>query len=116
MNRINGALIALALVLGVVAAPQSEAAPEGRSIYLNGQRMGPAEIAVLDRVNCGEAVPSGRYWVNWSTRAWGYEGGPRQGWLPNCRREAKAPSSPRYIEDRVFERYGVDMIHMPTYR
>ena len=30
MNRINGALIALALVLGVVAAPQSEAAPEGR--------------------------------------------------------------------------------------
>ena len=43
MNRINGALIALALVLGVVAAPQSEAAPDARSIYVNGKRMGPAE-------------------------------------------------------------------------
>ena len=78
--------------------------------------MGPANIVALDTLNCGDAVPSGRYWVNWGTRAWGYEGGPRQGWLPNCQRQATAATSKRYIEDRVFERYGVNMIHIPTYQ
>jgi hypothetical protein len=78
--------------------------------------MTPAQVVALDSLNCGAPVPSGRYWVNWQTRAWGYEGGPRQGWLPDCRRQANAPAGRRFIEDRVFERYGVDMIHMPTYR
>jgi hypothetical protein len=115
-------LLALALVAGVFAAGPGEAQSIGRSIHVNGQRMNPAQIALLDGINCGTAVPSGRYWVNWATRAWGHEGGPRQGWLPDCRRAAQAqapaqaPSSKRYIEDRVFERYGVDMIHMPVYR
>jgi hypothetical protein len=118
MNRKNrSALVAVALALGLLAAGGSEAAPNGRSIHLNGQRLAPAEIAALDALNCGDPVPSGRYWVNWTARTWGYEGGPRQGWLPNCQRQtAAAPAPKRYIEDRVFERYGVDMIHMPTYR
>ena len=117
MNRKNRTtLVALALAVGLLAAGQSEAAPNARSIHLNGQRLGPAEIAALDSLNCGDPVPSGRYWVNWAARTWGYEGGPRQGWLPNCQRQATAPAPKRFIEDRVFERYGVDMIHMPTYR
>ena len=117
MNRITRrTLVALTLALGLLAAGQSAAAPDVRSIHVNGQRMSPADMAALDYLNCGERVPSGRYWVNLVTHAWGYEGGPQQGWLPNCRREAKAPSSKRFIEDRVFGRYGVDMIHMPTYR
>jgi hypothetical protein len=112
----SSTLAAIALAAALLFAGQSEAAPNARSIYVNGQHMGPANMVVLDRLNCGETVPSGRYWVNWVTRAWGYEGGPQQGWLPDCQRQAKAPASKRYIEDRVFERYGVDMIHMPTYR
>jgi hypothetical protein len=118
-------ILGLALATGILANGPSEAQSGARTIYLNGQRMGPAEIAALDAINCGTSVPSGRYWVNFATRAWGYEGGPRQGWLPDCRRAAQAPPSGRYtqappsrgyIEDRVFERYGVDMIHMPVYR
>jgi len=109
-------LAAIALAAALLFAGQSEAAQNARSIYVNGHPMGPANMVVLDRLNCGETVPSGRYWVNWVTRAWGYEGGLQQGWLPDCQHQAKAPASKRYIEDRVFERYGVDMIHMPTYR
>jgi hypothetical protein len=117
MNRMNrSTLVAVAFAVGLVAAGQSEASLNARSIHVNGQRMGPAEIAALDHLNCGEAVPSGRYWVNWGTRAWGYEGGRRQGWLPNCQRQATARTPKRFVEDRVFERHGVDMIHMPTYR
>jgi|SRR5512134_757480 hypothetical protein len=117
MNRTNRSmLVAVALAVGLLAAGRSEASPNARSIHVNGQRMGPAEIAALDNLNCGETVPSGRYWVNWVTRAWGYEGGPRRGWLPNCQRQATARAPQRFVEDRVFERYGVDMIHMPTYR
>lgn len=117
MNRKNRkTLVAVALAAGLLAAGQSEAQSNARSIYVNGQRMGAADIAALDTLNCGDAVPSGRYWLNLNTRAWGYEGGPRQGWLPNCQRQAAAAAPKRYIEDRVFERYGVNMIHIPTYQ
>lgn len=119
MKRMNCSTVAaMALAAALLTAGQSEAAPYARSIYVNGQPMGPANMVVLDSLNCGQTVPSGRYWVNWVTRAWGYEGGAQQGWLPHCQRQvrASAPASKRYIEDRVFERYGVDMIHIPSYQ
>lgn len=51
------------------------------------------------------------------------EGGPVQGWLPECQRVAKrgggsgsSVSGSRYVEDRVFERSGLSMIQNPVYR
>lgn len=53
----------------------------GRYIIVNGQMMGPAEIAYLTMCNDGEYIPDGRYWLDYNSGAWGYEGGYQQGVL-----------------------------------
>jgi len=60
----------------------------GRYVIVNGQMMGPAEIAYLTSCADGEYIPDGRYWLDYNTGAWGYEGGYQQGVL-NC--EASEP-------------------------
>jgi hypothetical protein len=50
------------------------------NIVVNGQRLQPNQIRVLEQVGCGR-IPSGRYWLDTRTGAWGYEGGRAQGRL-----------------------------------
>lgn len=106
---------------------RSDAGQADRTIYVNGDRMSAVEIIALDILNCGEAVPNGRYWVNWTSQAWGYEGRRQQGWLPNCAEQASAGQAERggskgTWEDRTFEglcvengRCDVEIIHFPQY-
>lgn len=114
-----GLMFASALAISVDGAAE----PNERTIYVNGAKMNSVEIVALDYLNCGNTVPSGRYWVDWVSRGWGYEGGVQQGWLPtDCAQQAQE-SEPQpqsgsggYWEDRMFERYGIDTIHFPTYQ
>jgi hypothetical protein len=75
----------LALVLSLLAV--SPAAFADRYVWVNGQRMGPAEVAFLERLRCGP-LPDGQYWLNPGTGIWGYAGNPRpQGHISdNCHR------------------------------
>lgn len=73
-----------ALTLGLCAfAAQAQA----RFVFVNGQRLSDAQVAVFDRVQCTR-IPNGSYWLNGATGAWGYAGNPRvQGYLGDlCRR------------------------------
>jgi hypothetical protein len=55
-----------------------------RYVVVNGERMGAADIAYLDRVSCSR-VPDGRYWIDLRTGIWGYERGGAQGHIAdNC--------------------------------
>jgi hypothetical protein len=110
--KVAVALMTAPLLIGVGVAGEN-----GRHVHVNGQHMSAIQISTLDAINCGEAVPNGNYWVNWATRAWGYEGGPQQGWLPNCQRqESAARGGGRFIEDRIFEQSGISIIQNPVYR
>lgn len=80
-----------------------------RFIVLNGQRLSDAEIAMFDRVNCGNPVPNGNYWLNFERREWGYVGMPGTNALPECRTVAAQESRSsaddckryRFSEDRM---------------
>jgi hypothetical protein len=120
-NNRNAAVLVLAGAL--LLAAESEAGSNARHIHVNGQHMSAAQIAVLDDTYCGRTVPDGAYWVNWGTRAWGYEGGAQQGWLPSCKRQARSGGSSSTFEDRMFDglcaqngRCDMPIIHFPTYR
>jgi len=56
-----------------------------RVVIVKGQPLNGAQIAWLDHRNCAP-VPSGRYWLDLRTGAWGYAGWPQvQGVLDsNC--------------------------------
>jgi hypothetical protein len=111
-------------LLGAVACAlilSTEANAAGREIYVNGQRLNAVEIFALDLLNCGSAVPNGRYWINWVTRAWGFEGGPQQDFLPQCEQQAETSSghgsgSGGFWEDRMFELSGISTVQNPVYR
>ncbi len=74
--------ILLLCVLLLAAAP----AFAQRFVWVNGVRLGPAELAQLDAANCGY-VPNGSYWFDSRTGVWGYWNNPRpQGHISdNCR-------------------------------
>jgi hypothetical protein len=76
---------ALALVASLLAV--SPAAFADRHIWVNGQRMGPSEVAYLEQLRC-RRIPDGRYWLDVGSGIWGYAGNPRpQGHISdNCRR------------------------------
>ncbi len=55
-----------------------------RFVVVNGERMGAADLAYLDRVSSSR-VPDGRYWIDMRTGIWGYERGGAQGHIAdNC--------------------------------
>jgi len=56
------------LVVSLLAV--SPAAFADRYVWVNGQRMGLAELAYLERLRCG-SVPDGRYWLL-GNGVWGY--------------------------------------------
>ena len=115
MKKLNvrAALIALAAITVLCASPV-QAGQNGRQIYVNGERLDARSIAVLEQLNCGERVPNGLYWIDLNTGAWGYEGGPMQGVVGNCRAAESKKESP-YVEDRIFEKSGISIIQNPVY-
>ncbi len=62
-----------------------------RNVWVNGARMGPAELAQIDSAHC-RYIPNGHYWFNYRTGVWGYWGDPRpQGhYSDNCRGGGRA--------------------------
>lgn len=75
-----------ALILVVSLLAVSPAAFADRYVWVNGQRMGPTEVALLEQLSCGP-VPDGRYWLL-GNGVWGYAGNPQpQGHISqNCYR------------------------------
>ena len=96
----------LALIASLLAA--SPAALADRYVWVNGQRMAPADIAYLERLRCGP-IPDGRYWLNVGSGIWGYAGNPRpQGPSPSraARQRRASHESPRTVR-RLHERWPV---------
>lgn len=75
----------LCLASASLCAGSAWATHDERVVIVNGQQMNSAQIAWLDHRNCAP-VPSGRYWLDLRTGAWGYAGWPQaQGVLgSNC--------------------------------
>jgi hypothetical protein len=73
-------IVAVLLLLGFAAAAHAEP----RVIFVNGERLNGAGIAYADRLNCGQLVPNGDYWLDMRRREWGYVGVPERNPLPDC--------------------------------
>ncbi|MCB1926587.1 MAG: hypothetical protein KDH17_00995 [Rhodocyclaceae bacterium] len=58
-----------------------------RNVYVNGQHLNAAQLAVLQQMHCAW-IPDGAYWINTRSGAWGYAGNGRvQGYVGDpCRR------------------------------
>jgi len=78
----------MALTLGVCTEALAQ-----RFVVVNGQVMGPQELAILDQYAC-QYVPNGYYWLNTQTGLWGYAGNPTsQGYISDgCYRQTRRPS------------------------
>jgi hypothetical protein len=83
---VTTALVGAGLILAAGAAHAQ------RRVLVNGQLMNPQQLVILDQLQC-TFVPSGSYWLNTATGAWGYAGNPRrQGFVGDlCR-----PSTQRH--------------------
>lgn len=69
----------LALCAGLFTAHvRAEGNPQVR---VNNVQLAAPEIAALGVLNCNTGVPSGDYWIDFQTGAWGYAGGGREGVL-----------------------------------
>lgn len=112
LTTVKHKAVIITLLGALFASANSEAGQ--RVIHVNGASMNAAQMRYLDQLNCGNTVPNGRYWLNLQSGAWGYEGGPQQGFVTDCRQARSGGSG--YREDRVFERYGIDMIQNPVYQ
>jgi hypothetical protein len=72
------AVSALALIGATLAV---QAAPNDRVVVVNGQRLTPQQLVMLERMHCAY-IPNGHYWLNVVNGAWGYHGNPWiQGYL-----------------------------------
>ena len=68
----------------------------GRWVIVNSKLLDTAELALVDRLNCGNQVPDGIYWLNLANGTWGYVGVAGAETLPDCgqaRSNAQAASS-----------------------
>lgn len=82
----NLAICALTLA-GATAA--TTAAASDRVVVVNGQRLTPPQLDMIQRMHCAY-IPNGHYWLNVVNGAWGYHGNPwTQGYLGQpCRGSA----------------------------
>lgn len=96
------------LTLGCALLAASTSAFAYRYVWVNGERMGPGQLAQMDRAHCG-IVPNGSYWYNHRTGIWGYRGDPRaRGHISdNCRR-ASAGNSGHVLQRGPFGTYMSD--------
>ncbi len=88
-------IIKQALLTTSLALCMANGAQASRYVVINGQRMNPRQLVAIDRMNCIR-IPNGRYWFNFYTKAWGYEGNPypqgRVGQACNRRRPRRRKS------------------------
>lgn len=105
------------LLLGTCGLAGAELGQQDRAIYVNGEHMDAAAVAVLDQINCNVSVPPGRYWLDLNTGSWGFEGGPQEGVIGACGEQLarESPAQDHYIEDRIFNRSGISIIQNPVY-
>ena len=54
--------------------------PSSRSVIVNGQEIGQRDLAALDFQNRAP-IPNGYYWYDRISGAWGYQGGPCEGFI-----------------------------------
>jgi hypothetical protein len=73
-------LLKALLVFFVVGLLSHSAMAFQRYVIVNGEQMTASQLTLLDQLH-GEYIPNGRYWLNYNTGEWGYEGGPAQGVL-----------------------------------
>ena len=123
-------MLAIALTASLLFAGHAEAQSGPRNVYVNGEHLNVAGLVIVDIMNCGQPVPSGRYWINWDTQTWGYEGRAKSSPLPDCTQRAAQPQPARngnasggYREDRLHESLcirnghcGVDIVVNPVYQ
>ena len=122
-------LLAIALTAALLGAGHAQAQAQAgqRNIHVNGEHLNLAGMVVLDIMNCGQPVPSGRYWINWNNQTWGYEGRATASPLPDCTQSAGRPQQARsgggQWEDRMHRnlcmrngRCDVDIVINPVYQ
>ena len=63
---------------------RSDDASNYRNVVVNGKRLAGQELVDVDMLDCGVAVPDGNYWLDPSTRTWGYVGSPDAHAFPEC--------------------------------
>lgn len=100
--------VTLATAVVILAASASAGA---REVSVNGEPLNVLGLALVDALNCGETVPDGRYWVNFESGAWGYEGGPQQGVL-DCEAQTAGHTQTSddqggFWEDRMCAQHGL---------
>lgn len=96
------------LTLGCALLAASTAALAHRYVWVNGERMGPSQLAQMDRAHC-TIVPNGSYWYNPSTGLWGYRGDPRpRGHVSDGCRRASAGGSGHILDRGPFGTYMSD--------
>jgi hypothetical protein len=94
-------LLATCALAGVIGMSGGTVQARG-FVVVNGELMGPTEIAYLEALHCGP-IADGYYLINWSTGAWAY---PNDLWArglisDNCAASAPQPSRPG--PHRVYE-------------
>ena len=89
-------LSGLALTFAVTEAALAE-----RFVFVNGARLSAADVASLDEVTCS-SVPDGRYWLDFETGVWGYEGIPAsQGFIwDNCLQQPSGQQQGSSLSER----------------
>jgi hypothetical protein len=116
------AVVAAALALGINAEAQQ------RSVVVNGELLDELGLALIDQLNCGQAVGDGTYVLDMDARTWGFAESEALHPLPDCEAtgaaagESEAEQSPEtevpdtaddcesryhYFEDRMMYCYGV---------
>jgi hypothetical protein len=104
-NRLGMTLATAVVLLGASASAGA------REVSVNGEPLDLLGLALVDALNCGETVPDGRYWVDFESGAWGYEGGPQQGVLdceaPAAEQAQTSDDQGGFWEDRMCSQYGL---------
>jgi hypothetical protein len=118
---------AVAAALAVVAAGTSAHAAE---VVVNGEALTPIDRLILTAWNCGTEVPEGRYRLDYTSGAIGFENGPAVGVLPcypvaaQAEQPSAAPSTETdgedssessSWEDRMCAMGACDVIVNPVY-
>ena len=72
LSRITAFLCAVAVPACVAASAYAQ----WRYVVVNGQQLHPQQVAQIERLYCSP-IADGRYWYDFNTGIWGYEGDPR---------------------------------------
>jgi hypothetical protein len=72
---------------------------QGRIVFVNGELLDDAGLAVVDQLNCGTPLPNGNYWLDLANGVWGYVGSDDRYALPDCTAAPGQSASPAPAEE-----------------